>query len=525
MWTFYQFLGGVFKHRSEGPMPYTYDFQDLHRRMEELIPKIGVDGGDDAVHELDQMERELDRVQRELARIESGFPPSLLRRFFDHIKRQDEKVLCALLKFYLQSGHFEQDTLDKLDILFTRLAEAPLEDGRVTHRDPNELLDNFGHLNDFSDLPPLPAAEEAPLVEAVRDIRRELETIEDYPALVVSKLYERYRRLKQRFGRAILHPPILVEVTATNIMAKNRFKELYEAEENKVLENTNRIYDIERYLERHPELANDDLRQQIETFRRVRVRYDASRREDNVKRDDIAEMAHAMETVLVQFDPSSKRPVSPTERRLDLELTNPVETPESPDAEEVGRSSEDPRENARDEMAIDTSLSDVLPTDPLLNEALHKIMFALEMVVWDHLPERVGEAPEIMDLKLEPWEIVTYRKLADREVQEGTADWEMERFFLTSAALRVKMDDECKEITRLDEANNPDRLFEVLERSAQSLERAREVDRRFQWFVDDVLFRGETEKLEHIYRSRFRFLHAYSGLWLSHQRSGGLTPL
>ena len=124
----------------------------------------------------------------------------------------------------------------------------------------NELLVSFGRLNDFTDLPPLPTAEEAPLVEAVRDIRRELETMEDYPALVVSKVYERYRRLKQRFGRAILHPPILVEVTATNIAAKNRFKELYEAEENRVLENTNRIYDIERYLERHPELANDDLR-------------------------------------------------------------------------------------------------------------------------------------------------------------------------------------------------------------------------------------------------------------------------
>ena len=506
-------------------MPYTYDFQDLHRRMEGLIPKIGVDGTGDAVHELDQMDRELDRVRRELARIENDFPPSLLRRFFDHIKRQDENVLCALLKFYLQSNHFEQDTLDKLDILFTRLAEAPLEDGRVTHRDPNELLVSFGRLNDFTDLPPLPAAEEAPLVEAVRDIRRELETTEDYPALVVSKVYERYRRLKQRFGRAILHPPILVEVTATNIAAKNRFKELYEAEENRVLENTNRIYDIERYLERHPELANDDLRQQIETFRRVRVRYDASRREDNVKRDDIAEMAHAMETVLAQFDPSSKRPVGPEERRIDLDLVNSIEASEPPAAEALGPSSDEPRESTKDELPVDTSLSDVLPTDPLLNESLHKIMFALEMVVWDHLPERVNEAPEIKNLELEPWEIATYRKLANHEVNEGTAGWEMERFFLTSAALRVKMEDERKEITRLDEANNPDRLFEVLERSAQSLERAREVDRRFQWFIDDVLFRGDTEKLEQIYRSRFRFLHAYSGLWLSHQRTGGLTPL
>ncbi len=61
--------------------------------------------------------------------------------------------------------------------------------------------------------------------------------------------------------------------------------------------------------------------------------------------------------------------------------------------------------------------------------------------------------------------------------------------------------------------------------SAQSLERARDTDHRFQWFVDDMLFRGDTHKLEQVYRSRFRFLHAYSGLWLDHQRCGGMTPL
>ena len=68
-------------------------------------------------------------------------------------------------------------------------------------------------------------------------------------------------------------------------------------------------------------------------------------------------------------------------------------------------------------------------------------------------------------------------------------------------------------------------MFEVLERSAQSLERARDAERRFQWFIDDMLFRSDTNRLENIYRSRFRFLHAYSGLWLEHQRTGGLTPL
>jgi hypothetical protein len=445
-----------------------------------------------------------------------------MRKFFDHIKRQDEKVLCALLKFYLLSNHFEQDTLDKLDILFTRLAEAPAEDGRRVPKESADLLSNFKRLTEITELSPLPLAEETPLAEAVRAIRQELESIEDYTTLVESKVYERYRRLKQRLGKSALHPSMLVEITTTNIVAKNRFKDLYEVEESKVIENTNRIFDIERYLDSHPELASDGLKKQLEEFRTIRVRYEARARKDNVKRDDIAEMTRAMQSVLAQFDPASKRPlgpdageaaVSPTARTASHKVL-PVDEGEL-SADEGG--TKPPVEGA--------SLDSLLPPDPLLNETLHKIMFALEMIVWDRLPTQITTAPEIRNLNLEPREIETYRRLAEGNVDKGTPAWELDRFFLMSAALRVKMEEETSEITRLENANNPDRLYEVLEHSAGSLERARDTDRRFQWFIDDMLFRGDTQQLEYIYRSRFRFLHAYSGLWLVHQRSGGLTPL
>ena len=102
---------------------------------------------------------------------------------------------------------------------------------------------------------------------------------------------------------------------------------------------------------------------------------------------------------------------------------------------------------------------------------------------------------------------------------------QLQRFFLTSAALRVKMEEERKEIQRLASSSKPDHLFELLENSAGSLDRAREVERRFSWFIDDMLYRADTDRLEQIYRSRFRFLYAFAGLWLDHQANGGLTPL
>ncbi|MCJ7754482.1 MAG: hypothetical protein MUP13_07945, partial [Thermoanaerobaculales bacterium] len=210
LWTFYQFLNGVLKHIDEGPMPYSYDFQGLHRHLQDLVHTVGIEANARASTELDQVERELDRIHRELSRIEGEFAPSVLRKFFDHIKRQDEKVLCALIKFYLLYKHFEQDTLDKLDILFTRLAEAPSEDGRAVPRDPDDLQRTFLSLSEFASLPEVPTAELSPLVEAVLSIRQELQEVDGYETLVESKVFDRYRRLKQRLGRTALHPSLLV---------------------------------------------------------------------------------------------------------------------------------------------------------------------------------------------------------------------------------------------------------------------------------------------------------------------------
>jgi hypothetical protein len=510
-------------------MHYTYDFQGLHRRLQGLVHTVGVEGNSSAVPELDQIERELDRIHRELSRIESNFAPSVLRRFFDHISRQDQKVLCALIKFYVLFKHFEQDTLDKLDILCTRLAERPAEGGLSAPRDAADLLQSFRSLSDFTELPELPAAELTPLVEAVRGIREELENIDDSSALAASKVYGRYRRLKQRLGRNVLQPMLMVEIATTNIVAKNRFKELFEAEEEKIIGNTNRISEIERHLARHPELADDELKRQLQDLRHFKTRYESGRRKENVKRDDITEMTRAMHAVLARFDSGTSRPLTVTTAPSSVARSEQnggapsgqAEVMSDPFPEAASADSGTPTRSEADSATV----SRLLPPDPILNETLYKIMFALELVASDRLAGKAAETTESRTLGLEEWEIDSYRKLSEGSRQLDAAELELRRFFLASAALRVKMEDERREITRLESADKPDHLYQMLERSAQSLERARDIDRRFQWFIDDMLYRGDTQNLENIYRSRFRFLHVYSGLWLDHQRSGGLTPL
>jgi len=558
LWTFYQFLSGVFKHLGKGEMPLSYDFQPLYRRLQELVPRLGVEDTVKAERELDVVEKELQRIHAELAAAESGFSPSTLRRFFDHLKRQDEKILFALVKFYLL-GKREPDALDKLDILLTRLAEATLEDGRVVPRAPGELLSNSERLCSFGGVSPLPEPEARSVVAAVREIRSGFHHIEDFSALMSSGIFDRFRKLKHELGDAYLDPTVLVEIMATNIEGKNRFKQLFQEEEVRILDDTNRIMEIERYLEKNPELAHESLIRQIETFRKFRARFDSGRKEDNLKRDDILELRRAMHAVLDAFDrelgetdvvqpapvreQTAKRGAATEAAREAEELGGEVEElagetevlgrsvsrAESPHrpvprSEEVARPSPEPGADNASGPAL-TSVSDLVPPDPLLTEPLHKLIFALELVVWDYPPAEAVRAKEVHNLRLDPWEAEGYQKLASNALTRGSCQWELQLFYLLSAALRAKMEEETEEIARLRRSEAADRLHEMLERSAQSLERARDMDRRFQWFIDDMLYRGETDLLEQILRSRFRFLRAYSQLWLDHQACGGIPPL
>ncbi len=576
LWTFYQFLGGVYKHQGRGPVPFDYDFQALYRDVQALVPKVGVGTTDDSatVQEFEKLERILGRIHNELSSMESEFSPSLLRKFFDHLKNQDEKILYALVKFYMLQPVPGRDTFDKLDILLTRLAGTSSDGGPERLRDRRELSKSFERLAEMAAIPAPTSGEERTLVGLVRDLRDEIRSIPDFQGLLHSRLIDRFRELKERLGKVGLYPSLLIEIVETNIELKNQFLALYLEEEAKILEDTNKVFEIERYIERNPGVAHEELRRQLEIFRTSRERFDAKRRENNVKREDIAALRDSMQTVMESFEPQREGapdqakvvvedPVAATEHEVD-ELPEEVEgfRPEVPETppdvfpvpEPVLESAvsperlsaavpegvvsgsgpfgppqapEDQLEEVGEMGPVDDepSLIDLLPPDPLLMTALHKIIFALELVSWEHGIEHTGGANELHHLKLEPWEVGTYRKMLEMRSQVGTLPWELQAFFLTSAALRVKMEDELSEIGRLRDAGHADKVLEVLEHSAQSLERAREVDRRFRWFIDDMLFQGQTELLEQAYRSHFRFLNIFSSLWLEHQSSGGVAPL
>jgi len=599
LWTFYQFLGGVFKHLERGSLTFSYDFQGLYRRLQAALPQLGMEDTGSTGRELNDIEKELQRVHLELVTIEQEFPPSLLRRFFDHLKRQDQKILFALSKFYLMAKTPDQDNLDKLDMLLTRLAEAPSVDDKAAAGGLGEMLPKFQRLAAFAGIDPLPPDQESPLIEELEALQSQISSFEEFSAFMESGVLDKYRSFKHKLGPSYVSPKLLVKIVSTNIEAKARFKKLYQDEEVRIFEDTNRIFEIERYVEKNPELVHAELREQLDTFRECRLQFDSSRKQNNVKRDDIIGLRQAMLRVLEAFDTSmsmtsgTPRPLNgpqapiveqpqenhqpppafdksddhtevkayptsdsdplffveqepiplspvstvgapqPAQPPVARALQEPISLDDEPSApmtasrpeilSEPMELSDEYDEEAEQEEEI-PSLTDLLPPDPLIADALQKIGFALELVGFDTPPEQACQAKEAHRLRLEPWEAGAFPKLVSKHVAPGSLQWELECFFLQCAALRVKMEEEVEEIIRLNQGNDNERLAQLIEQSTRSLERAQEFEKRFHWFVDDRRYRGDTDRLESINRSRFRFLQVYARLWLEHQASGGVSP-
>ncbi len=507
-WTFYQYLQGLFKHLFTSSCPIEIDFPALFGELRQLGANLGhpeTGRTDKAIHQIDAR---LDNQARKLLEVDAQIPPSLLRRFFDRLRNQDEKVLLAIIKFYLEDRLLAEDTLDKLDILFTRLAEIPRGDQGSLVRERHEIERMVNPLLQIR--PPMEASEQEieVLLHALAELKGEVLACRTFTELVSGGALDRFRSLKRRLGETMLHPRLLPVLLETTVNIKNRFRRLWEDEETALLADTNKVKELEKQLSGHPEMATPDLREMLEVFASAQQRFDEGKQTENLRREDALKLRVALNRILDQFDVTQIGPVPPPP---------PQRAAADPSA---ARPAED---SASVPQAPGYSALAALQADGLLQEYVSKILFALELVGDDRPTADAVRAKEVATLRLEPCEVDALRRLLDTGAPLGSLEHERARLLVQAAALRIRMDDEAREIDRLQKRGS-EHLAEALERASQSLQRASEIERRFGWLVDDALYRGDTEFLERLYRCRFRLLRAYSGLWLIHNDRGGISP-
>jgi hypothetical protein len=482
-WTYNQFAAGVYKNILQAALPYQIQFQEIYDAIRSASDVIQSISASDAAPLMTRIDHDLQRASAHLLRADAEITPSVLRRFFEKLRRlQDEKIVFNLVKFYLYAEAYDGEQRDKIDFLFTKIGEDYIEErNEYVLRDSLELRRQIQGL--LTARPPLAAdsGEIASIVKSVRRLREEVEAATKFEQLTEGNLLQRGRQIKHTIGDSFVHPEVLLHIIDLNIVTKNRFSALYREEEARILENSQRVLANEESITRGFRLTNPSLLEEFARFKVVKEEFDESRASSNVKHDVVTRLKASIHTILSELD-------------RDL-------VPEPPS----GTVSEAFMAEAQRSEAIESRVGE----DPVVNPYVGRITSILDYFGGSAAPETVARSAQTRALRLEPWEVAAYQKLFCARPLGEHETAAMMRLFLRAAALRLKVEEEAGQLVSDGAAGAA-----LLRRVKQTLESARQFDSEFKDHLQEAMCVSDARLARYVYRSRLRLLRSFSGLWL-----------
>jgi hypothetical protein len=492
IWTFHQFASGVFKNLVDEPLPYSIDFQKVYERIKAISGTLNAAQATEAAAAIDLAELALDRTTSALLRADDRISPSIVRRFFEKLKSTDENIIHFLIKFFLYADAVEADRRDKIDYLFTRIGEDFMADrGEYWSRDSLEFREKIIALVSILRTTDPPQDEVVRLIRVLRSMRDEIVGVAKFEELTERNLLRNTRVFKHRLGDIYFHPDVLMAVVELNVTTKNRFMKLYQAEEERLMADAEKLMEHGNAIERNFGETNPDLVDEIARFREAKERFDELRAQSNVKHDVITQLKLTMSNILAQ---------------LDRGVTNEEELP--PDLPQNFFRQTEQNEAVKERFRSEEEL---LPYILRITETVDGTDPAI-------VPEQAAELDALRELRLEPWEIAAYEKLFDRRDPEAEEDTEeLWILYLRAAALRIKIDEEATILaTAMAAGVHPENELTV--KAKQSLDNAKALDEQFGDFLHEAVYYSNPRILHQLYRSRFRLLRGFSGLWLIYDR-------
>lgn len=488
-WTFHQFLQSLAKtllqHVED---PHSTEFQNLYNGLKEISQNLNASEPERLRARLEAIDRRLTELIGALDAEDTKVTPDLLRQFFRRVKNYDEKILSQLVKFYLyvnQDGVWPADRLDKADFLLARLSEE-VDDrtGELVLRGHTRLNEIFqGLWAQVGAAPPGDQVVEEHRAE-IDALRHEMNEVESLDRLNESGLIRRYRDLKHGMEKLYFHPELLLAIQETNLVFKSRIQKLYRQEEQRIVAEYQRVFELEREVPFDTQLDRElgEFREEIERFEKQLQR-------EEFRLGDIALIRQKVKQLLPRL--TAGRP--PT-----------VERPAVP---RVGMESGELALN----KAAEAASSPMQSQEELLGEHYRRLVDTLREVNPPDLhPERVVLKPEVFALRVEPREVEAYRRLFGRQ----ECDRELEQFLLESAALRMRINEEAQEISSLLDETSVTGDSIVFARARLTCRAGDASLRRFNHVLNELMMDGGMAECRQIQLLRMRLMRDYSGLWL-----------
>jgi len=493
-WTFHQFLQGLQNLSVELDLGKTrIDFQVVYGALKDVSQNLTSGAAEKSGMQLEFVARQLGQQMDQLTAVDARVSPSLLRQFFERVKNQDDKVLAQMVRFYLyttREGRWSDDRIDKVDYLATKLAEEPqTPSGPVAQRDRAMLRDLFAGFWALA-LPPGETADPDELARRRQEIvavRTEVAAAGSLEELHQRGLVRRHRDVKHQLGPLFFEPELLLAVVDANLALKAAVQRSYRLEERQLAVDYQQILEMEGRVASDPTLDRElaELRTTVDQFER-------RQRHDDVKLDELMAIRRQVQSLLPRLSgPAAAEPAP-----------GPAPTPR-PSSEQSG----------------DQSAAALSPSthEEILGPYFERIVEVLEGTGEALPPKGVTVLPEVFPLRLEPREVVAFRRLAGN----GPVDQELERFLLESAALRSKINEEAESIMGLLDESAVTRDAPVFGRARLTTRLADSYVQRFQHFMDLAIQDGNFVEAQALQLLRMRLIRDYSGLWLLVNRPAG----
>ncbi len=466
LWTFHQFVRGVYKTFFSADPGYSLDFTGLYDEVKAIAAKINTGSPENVDPLLRELNLRLDSVARQLRDVDRKVSPSFVRRFFEKVRPQDEKIAFYLLRFYFSQPDVDEDVIDKVDFLATVAATGQADPGASASKPRAQIRKFFENLTSASVWPRMDSAMTPAIVRAFDELATDVSSAHEFEELLNQRLLENVRTMKRRVASGLSNPEILTAVAWCNLTSRSVFHRLYEREERRLDEATGRITDLERELTRGG--GEGAPPEEFRRFRDSRIRFDRQTMDRNLRASHVVELKLAIGDVLTKFDISGLAAEDIDEA---LELVEEVE-PEGSD-------------------------------ENFWRPCLDRILAAVELYDDGVGPLRTNIAG-LEHLKLEAWELGASR----RAVTQGAPASAQDRTILRAAALRIKAEMES-EALRSEESGPP--AGELVKSSRATLARAPQVDHALQSLVDEIHGGPEVRWWT---RTRFRLLRSTAELWL-----------
>jgi hypothetical protein len=415
-------------------------------------------------------------VQRLRARDEELAPSSLRAALRQRTERAPGE-LTNLLGFYLQLQHesrWPTDRSDKVDLLVTELSQrlntGPGEPD--AHSQLTRLLAEFYPTAQ----PQIAELERRAFERNLSAISAEVEEADSLSRLIESGTLKRYRNLKHRLGRMLLHPDLLASILETNHELQHKIRRLNSLTLTGIFSTYQGIFEVGLKGRIDAELRReiDQLHDDFDSFER------------RVKRDDVRL------TELETFWTTLKGLMERLNAALAAEPAPEEPIHSAPAAVQAAAMPGEPKE---DWLAEDLA-------------ALLDLLADSDRSGWP--PELVSLPPE-EGFQLDPREVVAYRRVKDETTTKEAKAPEL--FLLKAAALRRSIKVSARRMAGVTDAEVL-RGLPAFATARQAVPLAESFLARYSRNVGQAILDGDAGEAQKLQILRMRLVREFAGIWL-----------